>query len=400
MIPFSPPYMDADIINAVVETLKSGWITTGPHKKRFEEELEKYCNSSKILCLSSGTAGLEMILRWYGIRKGDEVIIPAYTYCATAHAVIHCGARPLMVDIGDDFNINPEEIEKKIHPATKAIIPVDIGGWPCDYPTIHALVLRDDIQGLFQADHPKQEQLGRILVLSDAAHSFGAGLMGKKSGVLSDISVFSFHAVKNLTTGEGGAISFALPEIFDLDEEYKTLNIMSLHGQSKDAFSKTMAGSWKYDVLNEGYKCNMPDLLAVIGLEQLKKYDDLILPKRKAVFESYNALLKNKEWAVLPQFSDSYRASSFHVYNLRIKHFEEKDRDDLIAFLAERKISANVHFQPLPMLTYFKNAGYNMEDYPKSYEAYSKEISLPVFHQLREEQIEYIAESIIKFVES
>jgi dTDP-4-amino-4,6-dideoxygalactose transaminase len=225
-------------------------------------------------------------------------------------------------------------------------------------------------------------------------------LMGKKSGVLSDISVFSFHAVKNLTTGEGGAISFALPEIFDLDEEYKTLNIMSLHGQSKDAFSKTMAGSWKYDVLNEGYKCNMPDLLAVIGLEQLKKYDDLILPKRKAVFESYNALLKNKEWAVLPQFSDSYRASSFHVYNLRIKHFEEKERDDLIAFLAERKISANVHFQPLPMLTYFKNAGYNMEDYPKSYEAYSKEISLPVFHQLREEQIEYIAESIIKFVES
>ena len=357
MIPFSPPRMDQYIVDEVSKVLLSGWITTGPKTKEFEKRLADYIGCRKVICLNSATSGMELVLRWFGVKAGDEVIIPAYTYCATANVVMHCGAVPVMVDIDEkDFNISVENIKKAITSKTKAIIPVDISGFPCDYDEINELVSSVDIQGLFQANSPEQEKLGRLLVMADAAHSVGAKYNGKMNGSVTDVAVFSFHAVKNLTTAEGGAVCLNLPNQFDVDEIYQNLNIKSLHGQSKDALAKAKAGggNWRYDVIEPGYKCNMMDLQAAIGLIELDRYESN-LDRRKVIFEFYNSAFKNEPWAILPSYLSDNKESSYHLYMIRIKGASEAQRDEIINRIFEKQVSVNVHFQPLPLLTAYKS---------------------------------------------
>lgn len=397
MIPFSPPRIDKEIINEVVAALKSGWITTGPRTKQFEKELTEFIGCKNTLAVSSATAGMELILRWFGVKPGDEVIIPAYTYCATANVVIHCGAQPIMADINPDtFNIDVNQIEKLITPRTKAIIPVDIAGLPCDYENIFSVI--NKFKHLFNPENPIQKKLGRILLLSDAAHSLGAIYKGKRTGSICDISVFSFHAVKNLTTAEGGAIALNLPNSFDNNDVYKYLNIYALHGQSKDALAKSKAGNWQYDVITPGYKANMTDISAAIGLVELRRYENDTLPKRKSIFNKYFSILKKYEWAVLPIVKIEEIESSYHVFLLRIKNASEQQRNDIIQEIFNKEVSVNVHFQPLPMLTAYKNMGYKTNDYPIAMQNYICEISLPVYYDLTNQQIETVAKAVIKSV--
>lgn len=397
MIPFSPPRIDKEIINEVVAALKSGWITTGPRTKQFEKELTEFIGCKNTLAVSSATAGMELILRWFGVKPGDEVIIPAYTYCATANVVIHCGAQPIMADINPDtFNIDVNQIEKLITPRTKAIIPVDIAGLPCDYENIFSVI--NKFKHLFNPENPIQDKLGRILLLSDAAHSLGAIYKGKRTGSICDISVFSFHAVKNLTTAEGGAIALNLPNSFDNNYVYKYLNIYALHGQSKDALAKSKAGNWQYDVITPGYKANMTDISAAIGLVELRRYANETLPKRKSIFNKYFSILKKYEWAVLPIVKIEEIESSYHVFLLRIKNASEQQRNDIIQEIFNKEVSVNVHFQPLPMLTAYKNMGYKTNDYPIAMQNYICEISLPVYYDLTNQQIETVAKAVIKSV--
>jgi dTDP-4-amino-4,6-dideoxygalactose transaminase len=399
MIPFSPPRIDDEIIAEVISALKSGWITTGPRTKQFEKELTAFSGCKSTLAVSSATAGLELILHWFGVKPGDEVIIPAYTYCATANVIAHCGAKPIMADINPNtFNIDVNAIEQLITSRTKVIIPVDIAGLPCDYKKINALVQHSNIQNQFVPENDVQKKLGRILILADAAHSLGANYYGRKSGTLTDISVFSFHAVKNLTTAEGGAISLNLPEAFDNEEVYKYLNIFGLHGQSKDALSKAQVGNWRYDVLMPGYKANMTDIAAAIGLIELRRYEDDTLKKRKSIFQHYSDTLKNYSWALLPMVKTPNYESSYHVYLLRIKDINETQRDEIMHKIFEKGVSVNVHFQPLPLLTAYKNMGYTMDDYPVAWKNYSSEISLPVYYDLTTEQIQTVLKAVIDSV--
>lgn len=399
MIPFSPPYISNVAIKAVSEVLLSGWITTGPVTKEFEKLLSGYCGNKRTLCLNSATAGLELMLRWYGVGEGDEVIIPAYTYCATANVVVHCGATPIMVDSNtDDCNISVEGIRQAITSRTKVIIPVDVFGIPCDYDAINALVCEPEIRNLFIAKNKVQETLGRVLILSDAAHSVGASYMGRKTGSLTDISVFSFHAVKNLTTAEGGAVALNLAEPFNCDEIYTQLNISSLHGQSKDALAKTIKKGWRYDVVEAGHKMNMTDILAAIGMSQLKEYDEIML-KRRYIFRYYNHVLGKYPWALLPKHETEDIYSSFHVYNFKIKDVTEAERDKIIDLIFEKDVAVNVHFQPLPLLSFYKNMGYEIEDYPVAFHHYEAEISLPVFYNITDEQLNEVLEVLIWAVE-
>ncbi|GIV44292.1 MAG: aminotransferase [Bacteroidia bacterium] len=400
MIPFSPPRIDKAITDAVVEALNSGWITTGPKTKEFERQITAYCGHKNTLCLNSATAGLELILRWFGVKEGDEVILPAYTYCATANVVEHCGATPVLVDVNNDFNISIPAVEKAITNKTKVIMPVDFAGFPCDYDEINKLVNKTEIKQKFKANSPEQQKLGRILILSDAAHSFGASYKGKKTGSLTDVSVFSFHAVKNLTTAEGGAIALNLPEPFDNKAIYDYLCVFSLHGQNKDAFAKMQKGNWKYDVIEAGYKCNMTDMAAAIGLVELGRYENDTLVKRKKIFKNYDDAFKNKPWAIIPEYINLAKTSSFHLYPLRIKGITEYQRDSIIQKIFDKDVSVNVHFIPIPLLSYYKNKGYKMEDYPQAYNNYSTEITLPVFYNLTEEQQEQVINAVIIAVES
>lgn len=395
VIPFSPPRIDEKIIAEVTEALRSGWITTGPRTKKLEQKVAEYVNVPKVVCLNSASAGLELVLRWFGVSEGDEVIVPAYTYCATANVVVHCGATPVMVDVNTDFNINVENIKKAITPKTKVIIPVDIAGFPCDYDEINALVQDINIQKMFQPRTDEQKMLGRILVLSDAAHSVGAEYKGKRTGSLCDITVFSFHAVKNLTTAEGGAICLNLPEPFNHDEIYKTLCTKSLHGQNKDALAKTQLGNWRYDVTEAGYKCNMTDILAAIGLVEIERYNEDMLVKRKAIFDAYSEAFSKYDCFEIPVYETPDKTSSYHVYPLRIKGITEEKRDQLMQKIFEQEVTVNVHFIPLPMLTVYKNKGYKIADYPVTFDNYSREISLPVYYDLTDEQLAKVIESVI-----
>ncbi len=393
MIPFSPPRIDEKICNAVVETLKSGWITTGPKTKLFEKKISAYCNVSHTLCLNSATAGLETMLRWFGVKSGDEVIVPAYTYSATANVVIHCGAKPVMVDVhSHDFNISVKEIEKHINQKTKVIIPVDFAGFPADYDAIMQLV--NSKRNLFRPANKIQEQLGRILVLSDAAHSFGAFYKGKRTGALCDATVFSFHAVKNLTTAEGGAIALHLPPPFENEKIYQYLCIHILHGQNKDALSKMQKGNWKYDIIEAGYKYNMTDILATIGLVELERYDNDTLKKRKQIFDFYSEELKTIQNVELPIYETNEKISSYHVYPLRIKGIQESQRDAIIQEIFNQDVSVNVHFIPLPMMSFYKSLGYDIKNYPVAYDNYSREISLPVFYDLTNEQMQTVVHAV------
>lgn len=399
MIPFSPPRVDQKILDEVNDTLLSGWITTGPKTKRFEKELTAYCGSKATLCLNSATAGLELMLRWFGVKEGDEVILPAYTYSATANVVIHCGARPVFVDVNaDDFNISVAAIEKAITSRTKVVIPVDFGGYPCDYDAINALVARDEAKRQFKPATKEQEMLGRIMVLSDAAHSIGAWYKGKHTGSLTDISVFSFHAVKNLTTAEGGAVAFNLPEPFDNTAIYQYMCVKSLHGQNKDALAKTQKGNWKYDIIEAGYKCNMTDIMAAIGLVELSRYDDDTLVVRKKIYERYNELLSKHEWAQLPVYKSGNTESCYHLYPLRIRNVTEAQRDEIIKEIFEQDVSVNVHFIPVPMMSFYRSLGYDIKNYPVTYDNFAREISLPVFYNLSDENIKEVVNAVVKAV--
>ena len=401
MIPFSPPRIDEKIIDAVTETLRSGWITTGPKTAQFETMLTEYSGSKATLCVYSATVGLEAFLRWFGVGEEDEVIVPVYTYCATANVVIHCNAKPVFVDINKhDFNISVQEIEKAITSKTKVILPVDFGGYPCDYNEINELVSRPDIIEKFRPKTDIQKNLGRILVLEDAAHSLGAEYHGKKTGSLTDLAVFSFHAVKNLTTGEGGAIAFNLPEKFDNRKICEEFGIFSLHGQSRNAFQKIKDGNWRYDVVEAGYKTNMTDIMASIGLVELERYDTDMLEKRKYIFSRYTEAFSKFDWAEIPEYETENKKSSYHIYPLRIKGINEFQRDDIIKASFKEGVSLNVHFQPVAMFTYYKKLGYSIKDYPVAYDNYSREISLPVFYDLNDEQINTVIDTVRKNVEA
>ena len=399
-IPFSPPYIDDDIIREVTGALQSGWITTGPKTKSLEQEFAKYCAVENALAVNSATSALMLVLHWFGVGRGDEVIIPAYTYCATALAVMHIGAKPVMVDVSEDFNIDPEHIKKAITPNTKAIITVDYGGWPCDYDAIYKIVNEDAVKNIFKSSNAHQHNLGRILILADAAHSFGAVYKNKIIGSVADISVFSLHAVKNITSAEGGIICFNMPKPFRNETLYATMRLWSLNGQTKDAYTKSEDGGWQYDIIYPGFKMNMPDVLAAIALAQIRKYNKAILAERKRVFDYYTKNLLREQWAIFPQFYKEGCYSSYHLYPLRIMGISEEQRNEIINRIIKKGVSVNVHFIPLPMLTVFKNAGYNMEDYPQSYTQYANEISLPVYPQLSEEQCGHVINAVIEVVNS
>lgn len=390
MIPFSPPRIDRKIIDSVTEALTSGWITTGPKTKLFEQQLTAYAGHRATLCVNSASAGLELVLRWFGVGEGDEVILPAYTYAATANVVIHCGARPVMVDSSDDFNLAVEAVRKAITPRTKVIMPVDLGGFPCDYDELNALATAPEIKAQFQPASHNQKKLGRILILSDAAHSIGATYKGRKTGVLTDITVYSFHAVKNLTTAEGGAICLNLSPPFDNEEIYTELNMKSLHGQNKDALAKSQVGNWKYDILEAGYKCNMTDLQAAIGLVELERYDDDNLRRRRKIFDTYAAAFGNDHRFIVPDYNTPHKTSSFHVFLLRLANAGEAERDAVVASIFSQEVSVNVHFRPLPLMTFYRNLGYNIDEYPVAWSNYCREISLPVYYDLTDQQVETV----------
>lgn len=401
MIPFSPPRIDQKIIDEVAATLQSGWITTGPKTKLFEKKLTAYNGNKATLCLNSATAGLEIMLRWFGVKEGDEVIVPAYTYSATANVCMHLGAKIVLVDVNpDDFNISVKAIENAITEKTKVIMPVDFGGLPCDMDEINALVNRADIKSKFSANSEEQKKLGRILVLADSAHSIGAFYKGKHTGALCDVAVFSFHAVKNLTTAEGGAVALNLPAPFDNEEVYKALCIKTLHGQNKDALAKTQKGGWRYDVIEPGYKCNMMDLQAAIGLVELERYDSEDILRRKQIVEQYNAGLSKYAWAELPIHTTKDKTSSYHLYPLRIKGITEAQRDAIIDLISEKEVAVNVHFIPVPLLSFYKGIGFDMNNYPVAYANYSREITLPLYFNLTDENVKTVLEAVIHSVES
>ena len=398
MIPFAPPHIDQKVIDEVAATLKSGWITTGPRTKEFERKLTEFNGCKTTLCLNSATAGLEVMLRWFGVKEGDEVILPAYTYAATANVIMHCGATPVFVDVNrDDFNISPEAIRKAITPKTKVIMPVDFAGFPCDYASINAIAAEH--KTIFRAEGEVQQKLGRILILADAAHSIGATYHGKRAGSLTDVSVFSFHAVKNLTTAEGGAVAFNLPEPFDNTEVYNYLCIKTLHGQNKDALAKSQKGNWRYDIIEPGYKCNITDIVASIGLVELERYDSATLKRREAIFNYYSERFKKFDWAEVPVYRTGDKVSSFHVYALRIRNITEDQRDMIIKGIFDHDVAVNVHFIPVPMMSYYKKLGYSITDYPVTFDNYSREISLPVFFHITDEQLKTVADAVITSVE-
>lgn len=394
MIPFSPPRIDDKVIAEVTAALKSGWITTGPRTKLFEKNISDYCGCKTTVAVNSWTMGMQVLLHWWGIGEGDEVIIPAYTYCASANVIIHSGAKPVMVDINkEDFNLNVDRVREAITPRTKAILAVDLGGFPADYDQLMELVNMSEVRGQFSGNNSLQRQLGRILVISDAAHSFGSMIGNRRAGVLADITAFSFHAVKNLTTAEGGAICFHLPEDFDHDEIYREMCVKILHGQNKDALAKTQKGNWKYDVEEPGFKCNMTDIQAAIGLVELERYHEN-LERREQIFNAYQIAFKDESWALTPLFEDEDKTTSFHLYMLRIKGATEMQRDAIIQEIFEHDVSVNVHFQPLPILTAYKKRGYKMEDYPEAYSKYANEISLPVYFDLTDNQVNQVIAAV------
>jgi dTDP-4-amino-4,6-dideoxygalactose transaminase len=386
-ISFSPPDITDIEINEVIDTLRSGWITTGPKTKLFEQKIAEYTHTSKAACLNSATAALELTLRLLGIGAGDEVITSAYTYSASASVIHHVGARIILVDTAKgSYQMDYDMLEQAITAKTKAIIPVDIAGVMCDYDRIFKIV--EAKKHLFIPAGELQAAIGRVVILADAAHSFGATYQGKRSGEVADFSCFSFHAVKNLTTAEGGAVTWR--DIAGINNEalYKELMLLSLHGQSKDALAKTKVGSWEYDIIYPAYKCNMTDIMAALGLGQLQRYPDL-LKRRKQLIAMYDKGLADCNLDILKHYSDEY-SSSGHLYLVRLRGKDEEQRNRVIKEMAERGIATNVHYKPLPMHTAYRNLGFNIADYPNSFAQYQNQITLPLHTLLNDEQVEYI----------
>lgn len=390
-IPFSPPDISDEEINEVVDTLKSGWITTGPKTKLFEKKIAEYCNTKKAVALNSATAAMEMTLRLLGIGPGDEVITCAYTYTASASVITHVGAKVVLVDSGkNSFHINYDAIAGAITENTKAIIPVDIGGVMCDYDKIFDAI--ESKRYFFNPSNDLQKAFGRVVILADAAHSIGATHKGKMSGEVADFTSFSFHAVKNLTTAEGGMVTWRDVEGCDNEEIYKQYMLLSLHGQSKDALAKTKFGAWEYDIVAPNYKCNMTDIMASIGLAQFKRYPG-ILDRRKYIIEKYDELLRRLDVTPMHQYDHDY-TSSGHLYLLRLNGKDEVFRNAAITKMAEKGVSINVHYKPLPMHSAYKNLGFKMEDYPNAFDMYKNEITLPLHTLLSDEDIEYVVETL------
>lgn len=407
-IPFSPPDISEAEIEKVTEVLRSGWITTGPKTKEFEERIAEYCGNKKAVCLNSATAAMELTLRILGVGEGDEVIVPAYTYTATASVVCHVGARLVMVDTAkDSFEMDYEKLEAAITEKTKVIIPVDLAGVLCDYRKIFEIVEKK--KSLFYPANELQKDFGRIIVMADAAHGFGAfQLNGKKQkemcGAIADFTCFSFHAVKNLTTAEGGAVTWRERKGIDSQEIYQKYMLLSLHGQSKDALAKTQIGAWEYDIVAPYYKCNMTDIMAAIGLGQLERYEEL-LNYRKEIVEKYDFAIE--EWSKkhsrkihrLSHITEE-KVSSCHLYLIRIDGLEEQQRNMIITKMAEKGVATNVHYKPLPMLSAYKNQGFKIEDYPHAYSFYKNELTLPLHTKLTDKEVEYIIEQLFAVLEN
>lgn len=394
-ISFSPPDMTELEIKEVKEAISSGWITTGPKTKEFEKQIAQYCGVGKAVCLNSQTACAEMALRILGVGPGDEVIVPAYTYTATASVVCHVGAKLVMVDVQEDsLDMDYAQLEKAITGKTKVIIPVDLGGIPCDYERIFEIVERK--RDLFQPKNEIQRAMGRISVNADAAHAFGAKWHGNSVGSIADFTSFSFHAVKNLTTAEGGALTWrSIPGISD-EEIYQKLQLLSLHGQSKDALAKTQLGAWEYDIVGPWYKCNMTDIMAAIGLAQMKRYDGL-LRRRKEIIERYDAAFKPLGIKTLPHYTEKYQSSG-HLYITRIPGISLEQRQEIIVKMAEAGIACNVHYKPLPMMTAYKEMGFDIKDYPNAYRMFENEVTLPLHTKLTDEEAEYVVEKFREIV--
>ncbi len=395
-IPFSPPDISDKEIEEVVKAMKSGWITTGLRTKEFERGIAEYAGVNKAACLNSATAGMELTLRILGIGPGDEVITSAYTYTASASVIDHVGAKIVLVDTGpDSFEMDYEKLPDAITKNTKAVIPVDLAGKMCNYEKIYEAV--GNKRKLFKPKNEIQDLFKRVIVISDAAHAFGAERKGFKCGQAADFTIFSFHAVKNLTTAEGGAVVWRNDSGLDDEELYKKFMLYSLHGQSKDALEKTKRGSWEYDIVYPAYKCNMTDILAAIGLVQIKRYKNL-LKRRKEIINMYYSLLNPLGAQSLRHYGDDFKSSG-HLYLARIPGISEEERNEIIMKMAEGGIATNVHYKPLPMLTAYKNLGFHIKDYPNAYAQYANEITLPLHTLLRDEDVEYICESLKRVID-
>lgn len=394
-ISFSPPDMSDMEIQEVADTIKSGWITTGPKTKELERQIAKYVGVNRCVCLNSQTACGEMALRVLGIGAGDEVIVPAYTYSASASIVDHVGAKIVFVDVQEGcLEMDYDKMEAAITEKTKAIIPVDLGGVPCDYDKIFAIVEKK--KALFQPNNEIQKAIGRVAVCADTAHAFGASWHGKMCGSIADFSSFSFHAVKNFTTAEGGALTWkSIPGIDD-EDIYHKLQLLSLHGQSKDALAKTKLGAWEYDIVGPWFKCNMTDIMAGIGLAQMKRYPGM-LARRKEIISRYDAAFKPLGIDVLDHYNDNHQSSG-HLYITRIPGAGLEERQKIIVKMAEAGIATNVHYKPLPMMTAYKNLGFDIKDYPNAYKRFVNEITLPLHTCLTDEEVEYIIENYCKIV--
>ena len=390
-IPFSPPDIREEDIQEVVDALRSGWITTGPRTKTFEAKIAEYCGTNRAVCLNSATAGMELILRLLGIGKGDEVITSAYTYTASASVIEHVGAKIVLVDTApESYEMDLNKLEEAITEKTKAIIAVDLAGVICNYEAIFKLV--ESKKNLFKANNEIQDKIGRIAVIADAAHSFGAKQKGKMSGNIADFSSFSFHAVKNLTTAEGGAVTWRDINGIDNSDIYQHLMTLSLHGQTKDALAKTKLGSWEYDIISPAYKCNMTDIAAAIGLSQLRRYDE-VLSRRKELINRYNELLSGCDVKILKHYDESSESSG-HLYIVRLNGKDEEFRNKVIVKMAEKGIATNVHYKPLPMMTAYKNLGFKINDYPNGFNMYKNSITLPLNTLMSNDDVEYVIENL------
>ena len=395
-IPFSPPDISDGEINEVIDTLKSGWITTGPKTKELERRLSEFTNTPKTVCLNSATAALELTLRVLGIGEGDEVIVPAMTYTASCSVIYHVGAKAVIVDIAEDnHEMNYDALADAITENTKAVIPVDLAGIPCDYDKIFEVV--ESKKHLFKANSEYQEKLGRVAVVADGAHALGSTYKGKKIGSVADFTTFSFHAVKNFTTAEGGSVTWKENENFDNEELYREYQIYSLHGQTKDALAKTKAGSWEYDIVIPGYKCNLTDIAASIGLVQLDRYPKL-LERRENIIDQYNKGFEGTRITALRHSSDDYKSCG-HLYITHVEGATFEQRGEIIVKMAERGISCNVHYKPLPLLTAYNNLGFDIENYPNAYNYYVKEITLPLHTRLSDEDVAVIISNFKEIVE-
>lgn len=392
-IPFSPPDITEEEIQAVADVMRSGWLTTGPKTKEFERQMAQFCHVNKGACLNSATACLETALRLFGIGEGDEVIVPAYTYTASASVVCHVGATLKLVDVSKGtYHIDYDMLESMINENTKAVIPVDIAGVMVDYDRIRSIV--ESKKAIFRPANKLQAALGHILILADAAHSYGAVRQGKHSGECADFTSFSFHAVKNFTTGEGGGLVWRDIEGIDNEDIYKQIMLLTLHGQSKDALAKTQLGAWEYDIKGTYYKYNMTDIMAAIGLVQMKRYPSL-LKRRKDIIDMYTQAIASEKAEVIQHYGDDF-ASSGHLMLVRLTGKGEQERNELITAMAERGIATNVHFKPLPLYTAYKNLGFSIEDYPNAYEMYHNEITLPLHTCLTDEQVRYVTDNFIE----